>query len=242
MTTDLPNPSELASKSAEELLAFAAERFGDRAAIGTSLQKSGVVMIDMAHRLNLPLRVFFVDTLLNPPETYELFETIEQRYGITIERFEPHPEGVDWLGKTFGQNAHFYSRQMCCRIRKVAPLQRALETVDVWITGVRADQSSYRDEGGMRADIVEAETGKEILKINPLFDWTDEQVDAYIAEHDVPINALYDYVSPFDERYRVIGCACCHVPVKDSMDKRMGKFPWEQGSKECGMHDHGGGI
>jgi phosphoadenosine phosphosulfate reductase len=242
MAPAFPNPSELSIKSAEELLTFAAERFGDRAAIGTSLQKSGVVMIDMAHRLGLSLRVFFVDTLLNPPETYELFETVQERYGITIERFEPDEEGLDWLGQTFGQHAHFYSRQLCCRVRKVAPLQRALATVDAWITGVRADQSAYRNEGGLKVDIVETEDGRELLKLNPVFDWTDEQIDAYIAEHDVPINALYDYVSPFGEKYRVIGCTCCHVPVKDTMDKRMGKFPWEQGSKECGMHDHGGGI
>ena len=242
MTTVLPNPSELITQSAEELLVFAAERFGDRAAIGTSLQKSGVVMIDMAHRLGISLRVFFVDTLLNPPETYELLDAVEQRYGVTVERFEPDLEGLDWLGQTFGQNAHYYSRQMCCRIRKVAPLHRALETLDTWITGVRADQSERRSEGALRVDIVETDLGREILKINPLFDWTDEQIDAYIAAHDLPVNALYDHVSPFGERYRVIGCECCHVPVKDSMDKRMGKFPWEQGAKECGMHNHGDGI
>ena len=81
-----------------------------------------------------------------------------------------------------------------------------------------------------------------ILKLNPLLDWTDEQVEQYTQEHSLPYNKLYDYVSPYDERYTVVGCEPCHVPGKEGFDKRMGKFPWEQGKKECGMHDHGSGI
>jgi phosphoadenosine phosphosulfate reductase len=80
------------------------------------------------------------------------------------------------------------------------------------------------------------------LKLNPLFDWTDEQVDAYIRENDVPYNKLYDYVSPYGEKYFVIGCEPCHIPVREDLGRRAGKFPWEQGKKECGLHSDGSGI
>ena len=78
--------------------------------------------------------------------------------------------------------------------------------------------------------------------MNPLLDWTEQQVDEYIAEHHLPHNKLYDYVSPYDERFTVIGCMPCHVPIKEGLDKRMGKFPWEQSKKECGIHEKGSGI
>jgi phosphoadenosine phosphosulfate reductase len=232
---------ELNQMSAQDLLRFAYENFGERAAIGTSLQKTGVIMIDLAREIDLAMRVFFIDTLANPQETYDLYERVESHFGLTIERFTPAEDDLKWLYDTFGQNAHYFNRQLCCRTRKTLPLQRALETVDVWITGLRADQSEHRSQG-QRAMIVRTEAGRDVLKLAPLFDWTTEQIDTYTADHHLPYNALYDYVSPFGETYKVLGCEACHVPIKDGLDKRMGKFPWEQGTKECGMHNHGGGI
>ncbi len=234
--------SELRTMDAPSLLRFAFERFGERAAIGTSLQKTGVVAIDLASRLGIPFRVFFVDTRLNYPETYELLGRVEQRYGITIERFAPSEQDLESLYEMFGQHAHYFGRDTCCRVRKQLPLQRALGTLDAWIAGLRVDQSAHRGGNAEKARFVETEDGRRILKLNPLLDWTERDVDEYTERNDLPYNDLYDYVSPYDERFKVIGCRPCHVPVKEGFDKRMGKFPWEQGHKECGMHNHGGGI
>lgn len=232
----------LEAAGAEDLLRQTWQRYGDRAAIGTSLQKSGVVMIDLAARLDLPLRVFFVDTLLNHDETYTLLATIQQRYGLTVERFEPAPAKIEWLFETVGQYAHFFSRETCCEIRKKEPLRRALATVDCWISGLRLDQSDHRRASVRKAGLI-TEQGRDILKLNPLMDWTGKDIDRYIAEHDVPYSPLYDYESPYGERYDVIGCVPCHIPTKSCLGCRAGKFPWEQGIKECGMHEEkGSGI
>ena len=232
----------LAAMSAEELLRFAFERFGERAAIGTSLQKTGVVMIDLAGKLSLPYRVFFIDTLLNHDETYQLLEEVEQRYGITIERFTPNGEDVESLKRSVGQYAHFLARPMCCQVRKTRPLQKALATLDVWISGLRADQSASRGEQAYKALWTRDDRGRKILKLNPLIDWSGQDVDRYTRQNDLPYNKLYDYVSPYGERYGVIGCKLCHIPIREGLDPRAGKFPWEQGSKECGLHQEGGGI
>ncbi|MBL7219277.1 MAG: phosphoadenylyl-sulfate reductase [Phycisphaerae bacterium] len=234
--------ASLDSLGPEELLRYASETFGDRAAIGTSLQKTGTVMIDMAHRLGLPLRVFFIDTLLNHDETYELLGEFEKRYGITIERFSPGGDQIESLNKSVGQYAHFLARPTCCQVRKAVPLQKALATLDVWISGLRADQSEHRRKEASRAGWTHVAKGRTILKLNPLLDWSAEDVDRYISENEVPYNKLYDYVSPYGEKYNVIGCRMCHIPVRDEFDPRMGKFPWEQSKKECGLHDHGSGI
>lgn len=242
--TDLWNagPAELAAVKAEDLLRMAHEQGGDRAAIGTSLQKTGVVMIDMASRAAIPLRVFFIDTLMNHEETYRLLEAVERRYGIAIERFEPDPEDLRLLRENVGQWAHFLARDMCCEFRKTRPLRRALETLDIWIAGLRADQSEHRADTARKRSRMTGTGGRQILKLNPLLDWTAADVDEYIRCHDVPCNALYDYESPFGERYHVIGCKPCHIPVKECFGRRAGKFPWEGGKKECGLHKDGGGI
>jgi phosphoadenosine phosphosulfate reductase len=236
------NLDALNAMGPEELLRYAAETYGDRAAIGTSLQKTGTVMIDMAHRLGLPLRVFFIDTLLNHDETYELLEEFQNRYNITIECFRPDPEAIESLNKSVGQYAHFLARPTCCQVRKSGPLQKALSTLDVWISGLRADQSEHRRKEASKAGWTHIQKDRTILKLNPMLDWTTEDVDCYIAENKVPYNKLYDYVSPYGEKYNVIGCRMCHIPVRDDFDPRIGKFPWEQSKKECGLHDHGGGI
>ena len=226
----------------EELLRFAFENFVDRAAIGTSLQKTGLVMIDLASRLGIPFRAFFVDTLLNNQETYDLLEEVQQRYGITVERFTPEQSDIESLHRSVGQHAHFLARTTCCRVRKWKPLQAALATLDVWIAGLRSDQSEHRDREARKAAWITDQRGRRILKLNPLLGWTAEDLDRYTREHKLPYNKLYDYVSPYGERYTVIGCACCHIPVREGLDPRAGKFPWEQSKKECGLHERGGGI
>jgi phosphoadenosine phosphosulfate reductase len=227
---------------AESLLRYAFETFGQRAAIGTSLQKTGVVMIHMAQALGVPCRVFFIDTLVNNPETYELCDEVEKRYGISIERFAPTDEEVEALRNEWGQYAHYFARTRCCHVRKSLPMQRAMKTLDAWIAGLRADQSDFRRKQACKVSWARDPEGRKILKINPLLDWTAEQIDDYTREHDLPYNKLYDYVSPYGERFTTIGCRVCHIPIQENLDSRAGKFPWEQGARECGLHIDGSGI
>lgn len=227
----------------QDLLGFAFEVYGKRAAIGTSLQKTGSVMIDLASKTGVEFSVFFVDTLFNYDETMELLTETENHYTIQIERLTPNPADIEELYEKYGQFP-FYSfsgRSRCCEIRKRLPLLKKLQDLDVWISGLRSDQSDHRRQNSQK--VARVKMGDiEVIKLNPLFDWSDEQIDAYIADHKVPYNKLYDYVSPYGEKFREIGCKPCHIPVKDDAPKRAGKFPWEESHKECGLHTDGGGI
>lgn len=227
---------------ASSLLRFAFETYGDRAAIGTSLQKTGIVILDLVHKLDIPYRVFFIDTLMNNPETYDLLAEVEERYGVSVERFAPTDKEVEALYHEWGQYAHFLARTRCCHARKTLPMQRALLSLDAWVAGLRADQSDLRRKEARKVSWVPDPTGRKVLKLNPLCDWTEAQVDEYTQRHNLPYNRLYDYVSPYGERYTVIGCQTCHIPVQPQREPRTGKFPWESGQKECGLHFDGGGI
>ena len=226
-----------------ELIAFAFDTYGKRASIGTSLQKTGSVMIDMASKSGADYSVFFVDTLFNYDETLELFDEMQAHYGIKIERLTPDPKDIEKLYDNFGQYPFYsqFGRARCCEIRKRLPLLRKLKDLDVWISGLRSEQSDHRKKTAQKVSVVNM-GGREVVKINPLFDWTEEMIDTYIKDNHVPYNKLYDYVSPYGERFREIGCKPCHIPVKDDAPKRAGKWPWENSHKECGLHNDGSGI
>ncbi len=226
-----------------DLVAFAFETFGKRIAIGTSLQKTGSVIIDMASKSGLEYSVFFVDTLLNYDETIEFYHTVQSHYGIQIDRLTPDPNDIENLYEIFGQYPFFseFGRSRCCEIRKRLPLLKKLRDLDGWISGLRSDQSDHRQKTAQKISVVNM-GGREVIKINPLFDWTAEQIEAYIAGNNVPYNKLYDRVSAYGETFREIGCKPCHIPVKDDAPKRAGKWPWEESHKECGLHADGGGI
>jgi phosphoadenylyl-sulfate reductase (thioredoxin) len=234
--------NQLNDMSAEELLSWAHDVHGDRAAIITSFQDTGCVMVDMACSRGVPLRVLTVDTLRLHDETYQLMDAVEDRYGIRVERFKPDPQRVQQMVKRHGEYLFFDSREkqeFCCKIRKVEPNQRALETVDVWITGLRRSQSNFRGETP-KASYVE-QGDRRLLKLAPLADWSDEQVWEYIRERDVPYNPLYD------QDYTSIGCIICTTPTKPGEDKRAGRWRWfnrseDEDHKECGIHIGGSGI
>lgn len=225
------------------MLAFTFETFGKRAAIGTSLQKTGSVMIDLAAKTGVEFSVFFVDTLFNYDETMELYDEIQSHYGIAIERLVPNPDDIEDLFQHYGQFPFFSSmgRARCCEIRKRLPLLEKLKDLDVWISGLRSDQSDHRQQNTQKISVV-GMGDIEVVKINPLIDWDAEQIDAYIKDNKVPYNKLYDYESPYGEKFREIGCKPCHIPVKDEAPKRAGKWPWEDSHKECGLHLDGSGI
>jgi phosphoadenosine phosphosulfate reductase len=220
-----------ASAPAEELIAWAIERWGRRTAVCTSFQTEGMVILDMAHRIDPRVRVFTVDTGRLPQETYDLMERVRGRYQVEIEVFFPDPAQVEAMVRGHGPNLFYKSveaRLWCCHVRKVEPLRRAHSGLEAWITGLRRDQSTSR---AMITKIeLDAEHGG-LMKLNPLCDWTSEQVWDYIDAYDVPTHRLYQ------QGYTSIGCAPCTRATQPGDDARAGRWWWEQNTaKECGIH------
>ena len=229
---------ELESQSAPEILAWALGEFHPRIAMATSFGAEGVVVIDMLMKLHPEARVFTLDTGRLPHETYTLMEAIRERYGLAIEVYFPQASQVEAMARERGVNLFYRSvedRKLCCHTRKVEPLQRALAGLDAWITGLRREQALTRT--GIRKVAVDTKQGG-IVKVNPLADWTWDQVWEYIRVHDVPYNALHD------RGYPSIGCAPCTRAVRLGEDLRAGRWWWEHDSaaKECGLHPVGPGA
>lgn len=227
--------------SPEDLFRWAQDNYGQRAGIVTSFQDTGTVMIDLMSKAAPGMRVITVDTLRLPQETYDLMKEIEAHYGITIERFSPDPEQLDKMISQHGEYLFFDSKdkqEWCCTVRKVRPNQRALETLDVWFTGLRRDHSEAR-MNTPKVQLVVV-NGRKVIKVAPLADWDQARVDQYIAEHNLPKNALYD------KGYSSIGCVICTTPTLPWEPKRAGRWRWfnylEKDDKECGIHIGGSGI
>jgi phosphoadenosine phosphosulfate reductase len=246
-TLDQALVEHLDTLDAVSLLRWAAQRFPQRAAIVTSFQYSGCVLIDMVHRAGLSLRVATVDTLRLPAETYELIEKIERRYDLEVERYEPDAARVKQMVERHGEYLFFDTKakqEYCCKVRKTEPNQRCLETLDVWITGLRRDQSQLREQTP-KASLVETSNAdktvrRKLVKLAPVADLTEQDLQDYIAQHDVPYNALYE------QGYKSIGCVICSTPVLPWEDSRAGRWRWfnrdADHAKECGIHNHGSGI
>ncbi len=226
----------------EALIRETFSRFGKRAAIGTSGQLTGVVMIDQAVRSGIKPRIFTIDTLRLFPETYELFDAIEKKYHLKVERMTPDPAKLAAMVKEHGEYLFFDSKkkqELCCHLRKVEPNERALDTLDVWLTGLRSDQSKARAKT-LRFEIIRH--GKErrpILKIAPLVDWTETQLRKYIADHRVPTHKLLNWEQD-GWRYESLGCILCTTPVGPDEPRRAGRWRWFNATapddKECGIH------
>jgi phosphoadenosine phosphosulfate reductase len=164
------------------------------------------------------------------PETLELIDTTEQRYGLTITRFEPNPDDVSAYVERYGLNGFYDSvdaRKACCFARKVVPLARALESADAWITGLRRDQSDNRKA----IPFAEVDEERRLIKLNPLADVSSDRLKALIAEKDVPTNPLHA------RGYPSIGCEPCTRAIKPGEPERAGRWWWEhESSQECGLH------
>lgn len=213
----------------EEVLAWTWETFGARAAIGTSFQGSGLVIIDHAVKLGLRFPVFTVDTGLLFPETYELKKRLEDHFGIEIEGLQPE-QTVEEQAATYGGELWKTNPDTCCAMRKVLPLQKKLASLDVWITGVRRNQSDTRKQTGI-LELYEFDKLREhhILKLNPMAAWSREAIWDHIKREGIPYNALHD------RGYRSIGCWPCTRLTTSSDNERAGR--WEGFDKtECGIH------
>jgi phosphoadenylyl-sulfate reductase (thioredoxin) len=225
---------ELNSMSAEELIKWAFSNFVERAAIGTSFQLTGSVIVDLASRHFKKFRVFTVDTLRLHTETYDAIDAFEKHYGVKVERFLPDEEQVKRMVDRFGEYLFFTDKakqEHCCYVRKVEPNKRALKTLDVWIIGLRKDQSAYRKDV-KKATFVEVD-GRRILKLAPLVDWDLDTIWRYIKENNLPYNSL------FDKGYDSIGCIICSTPLLKGEPPRAGRWRWfgsADDKKECGIH------
>ncbi len=222
---------KLGNASPPEVLRWTLEKLHPKVALASSFGAEDVVLIDMMVKLRPDARVFTLDTGRLPQETYDVMDAVRERYNISVEVFYPKTDAVEAMVNEHGLNLFYKSvefRKMCCGVRKVEPLNRALSGLDAWVTGLRREQTDTRAAVAK----VELDAGHgSILKINPLADWTWDQVWAYVKQHQVPYNALHD------RGYPSIGCAPCTRAVKSGEDLRAGRWWWEQDAKkECGIH------
>jgi len=216
---------------ATEVLSWALDRFHPHMAVSAGGGAEGMAIVDMAWRINPGVRVFTLDTGRMPQETYDLFDAVRERYGIEVEVIFPHHEEVEEMVRGYGVNLMYKSvdlRLRCCDVRKVLPMNRYLANMDGWVAGLRRSQWKTR-ERVHKVEVDPAHGG--IVKVNPLADWTKEQVWSYIHENDVPYHSL------LDQGYTSIGCAPCTRPVEAGEDDRAGRWWWETDTeKECGIH------
>ena len=234
LSQELAGADEL---STPDLLDWAFARFHPRLALACSFQAEESVLIDLIHRRRgLDFRLFTLDTGRLNQETYDCMDAIRARYGVEIEVFFPDYKQVEGMVRQHGLNLFYQSieqRKLCCAVRKVEPLRRALNGLDGWITGLRREQAMSRER--VRKVEVDGDHGG-ILKINPLVDWSYSDVWNYIRENNVPFNRLHK------QGYPSIGCAPCTRAVKSGEDLRAGRWWWENSeTKECGLHSHGDG-
>ena len=208
----------------QQVLNWAFESFGSGVAISSAFGAEGMVLIDMASRIRKDFRLFTIDTEFLFPETYNLMDRIEEKYGIAIEKVYSllSPEDQE---RTEGAALWSRNPDLCCNLRKVEPLRRKLGELNAWITSIRRDQTSVRAE----AKKIEWDAKFGLVKINPIVDWSSKQVWRYIHDHDVPYNELHN------QDYPSIGCTHCTRAVRPGEDPRAGRWPGFA-KTECGLH------
>ena len=228
--------------SAQEILTWGIKNFSPKIALSCSFgAPEGLVLLDLMHRIDARSRVFVLDTGRLPQATYDLIDRVRERYDKAIELVFPRAEDVEAMVRSRGVNLFYESvenRQLCCRIRKVEPLRRYLAGLDAWVAGLRRDQGVTRGETP-KLELDAANGG--IVKLNPIADWTHDDVMAYVRKHDVPTNRLNA------QGYPSVGCDPCSRAIAPGEDPRSGRWWWEDPeTRECGIHvgeeDQGSGI
>lgn len=218
-------------KTAQQVLEWALEKFGPKIGLASSFGAEDVAIIDMMAGISKEkTHVFTLETGRLNQETYDVMDDIRARYGIGIMAYFPDQKEVEEMIREKGMNLMYASvenRKLCCEIRKVHPLNRALASLDGWITGLRRDQTATRADT-KKIEMDSAHGG--IIKLNPIADWTSEMVWDYIKKNNVPYNKLHD------KGYPSIGCEPCTRAVEQGEDPRAGRWWWESAAKECGLH------
>lgn len=219
----------LAAAEPEDSLRWAWERFGARAAIGTSFQGAGIVILHLARELGFGFPCFTLDTGLLFPETLDLKRRLEERLGISIESVEPELTVAE-QARLHGDALWSRDPDACCTLRKVLPLRRKLSALDCWITGLRREQSDARaDVAVVEVHDLEGAEGRRVVKLNPLARWSRARVWEHLRRHRLPWNPLHD------RGYRSIGCHPCTRPADEGAGERAGRWTGF-GKTECGIH------
>lgn len=222
--------NQLKDKDTIEVIKYFSETFGKKAAFSTSLSIEDQVITHMLFSINSKVKIFTLDTGRLPNETYSLIEKTREQYNIKIHIYFPNYRSVEKMVRARGINLFYNSiedRKRCCYVRKIEPLKRALKNIEVWITGLRREQSITRQN----IELIEYDSNYKLIKVNPLYNWTEAQVWDYIKKNNIPYNSLYD------KNYLSIGCAPCTRAVQPGEDVRAGRWWWENpNTKECGLH------
>lgn len=224
------NIEKLNLMTPEEAMRYLMDKYGDRIALSSSLSLEDQVITHMMLSIRKNARIFTLDTGRLFPETYSLIDKTNMKYGIKMEIYFPDHEKVEAMTRKHGVNLFYESiekRKECCNVRKIEPLNRVLSTLDVWVCGLRREQSITR--GDMK--MVEKDPYSNVIKFNPLIDWSLKDVTDYIKANNIPYNPLHD------KGYPSIGCQPCTRPVAEGEDIRSGRWWWEDpDKKECGLH------
>lgn len=228
---ELQNLSQsLAPLNLEERLTLLVRLLGQHMAFSTSLGKEDQAISHAIFSADLPIRVFTLDTGRLFEATQSVLAATRERYGAVIETYLPQTDLLQNLIRTKGPNSFYDSvenRLECCFVRKVEPLNRALQGASAWVTGLRSEQSESRAQ----LAFADWDADRQLLKVNPILDWSDHQLDQYIKTNNIPINRLHA------QGYPSIGCAPCTRAVAPHADPRSGRWWWEQpNQKECGLH------
>jgi phosphoadenosine phosphosulfate reductase len=213
-----------------EVLSWFLKEFKGKIALSSSLGAEDQVLTEMVTGIDKGATIFTLDTGRLFPETYDLIHRTNTRYGIKIKVFFPEASRVEEMVNEKGINLFYESienRKQCCHIRKIEPLKRAFKGLDVWICGLRREQSVTRRD----MKLVEWDEANGLIKLNPLIDWTEKDVWDYINENKIPYNPLHDKGFPS------IGCQPCTRAIMEGEDVRAGRWWWENpDTKECGLH------
>jgi phosphoadenosine phosphosulfate reductase len=214
----------------QEILEKALALFGSKITFATSLGAEDQIITFLLSKTDKSANIITLDTGRVFPETYDLLHRTVNRYGIAIKSYAPDTAQLEEMVNSKGINLFYESienRKLCCHVRKIVPLRRALQGMDAWITGLRREQSVTRTD----LKIVEWDAANGLIKINPLLEWSEEHVWAFIKSYDIPYNKLHDQGFPS------IGCQPCTRAIEKGEDLRAGRWWWEMpDSKECGLH------
>jgi len=208
----------------QTVLRWAIDEFGSEVALATGFGTEGCVLVDMIAKIDATARIFYLDTDLLFPQTYELCNQLAARYGVSFER-RTSQRSLEQQALRHGEKLWERDPDLCCRLRKVEPLREMLTGLQAWVTAIRREQSVTR----ANTKVVERDAKFGLIKINPLAVWSKRDVWHYILEHNVPYNPLYDL------GYSSIGCTPCTTPVQINEDQRAGRWRGFQ-KTECGLH------
>lgn len=217
----------LEGKTPNYVLEWAIRRFHPRIAIASSFSVEDTIVIDMATKIQPDIKVFYINTGFQFKETDEIKDILKKKYQLNLVEYSSKLSMEEQTLK-YGENLYKKDANLCCQLRKVEPIKRALKELDAWITGLRRGQAVTRKN----LDIVQInklDNQTSLVKVNPLINWTRQQVWSYIEDNEIPYNPLYD------KNYASIGCEPCTRPVQPGEDERAGRWAGTN-KKECGIH------